>query len=98
MSNLYGYGLGETTDSSGSSGSSWSDILGSVVKGYTQIETARQQAKTAQAIATSPNYSIGVPASYSGTYTTAASVNSMMPVLLIGGAALALLFFAMKKD
>lgn len=93
MSNLYGYGLGETTDSSGTN---WSDILGSVVKGYTQIETAKQQAKTAQAVAT--QQAIAQSPAYSGTYTTVAGTSSMMPVLLIGGAALALFLFAMKKD
>jgi hypothetical protein len=91
--------FGTTTASSTPDNStSWLPSLTDVFKGYTQIELAKQNAKIAQATGQNPNAVSVSPQYRVGTTPASSSLSSMMPVIAIGGAALLLLLFAMKKD
>lgn len=98
MSNLYGYDMAGNYVADAPTSDGWSNLLTDVIKGYTTIETAKQQAKTAQAqqqVALYGPTGYTYPASYTGLTT---GVTSMLPVLAVGAGVLALLYFAFKDS
>ena len=78
----------------------FSKIVGDLVTGYSTVQQAKAARDIAKAQAVQPasfyppiTYAANQP--YSPQYTTPAPASNMMPLVLIGGAAL-LLFFLMK--
>ena len=101
MSQLYGYDMaGNYIPDTPEPSSGWGSFLTDVLKGYTQIELAKQQAKTVQAqrdiaVAQTP----AVLPNFTNRITgTATGAGSLLLTLAIGAAVVGLLWFAFKGD
>ncbi len=101
MSQMYGYDMSGNYVPDAPASDGWSNLLTDLVKGYTQIETAKQTAKTTQAQRDIVAYTGGAaytPYTLNSTTGLTTGVTSMLPVLAVGAGVLALLYFAFKDS